>query len=64
MGTTLASADIRARTGASVVAVRRSGDVMLNPEASFELSVGDDVGVVGTPAQQGAFAALLAPPAE
>ncbi|MCA9599117.1 MAG: cation:proton antiporter [Myxococcales bacterium] len=64
VGTTLASADIRARTGASVVAVRRSGDVMLNPEASFELSVGDDVGVVGTPAQQGAFAALLAPPAE
>jgi CPA2 family monovalent cation:H+ antiporter-2 len=54
-GRTLASAAIRTRTGASVVAVTRAGEVQPNPDADFEIRAGDVVGVMGTPVQRRAF---------
>lgn len=61
VGTTLARAGIRTRTGASVVAVTRSGEVVPNPDASFTLLAEDLVGVIGTVAQRNAFEALIRP---
>ncbi|GAA4968660.1 cation:proton antiporter regulatory subunit [Kineococcus glutinatus] len=47
-GRTLADAQIRSRTGASVVAVVRKGDVMPSPTPSHRFHAGDKVVVVGT----------------
>jgi Trk K+ transport system NAD-binding subunit len=47
-GQTLAGADIRNRTGATVIAVERNGDVMSNPDADFRIQHGDSLVVVGT----------------
>jgi CPA2 family monovalent cation:H+ antiporter-2 len=46
-GQTLAEADVRSRTGASVVAVVRDGQVIANPGASLRFTAGDLVGLIG-----------------
>jgi TrkA domain protein len=48
VGKTLADAQIRSRTGASVVAVIRGDEVVPSPAPDFRFRVGDKVVVVGT----------------
>lgn len=58
-GRTLAEAQIRSRTGASVVAVVRHGDVSPSPTPDFRFNAGDKVIVVGTDDGVAAVARLL-----
>lgn len=60
VGRTLADAQIRSRTGASVVAVARHGEVIASPEPSTRFMAGDKVVVVGTDQGVAAVARLLA----
>ncbi|MBW2384246.1 MAG: TrkA C-terminal domain-containing protein, partial [Deltaproteobacteria bacterium] len=46
-GTTLASLDVRARTGASVLAVEHDGASTTNPEPDFPIQPGDRLLVLG-----------------
>jgi Trk K+ transport system NAD-binding subunit len=55
-GETLASADVRARTGVTVVAVERDGEVITDLPAAFELARGDALVVAGTDADVREFA--------
>ncbi|MFC7173600.1 potassium channel family protein [Haloplanus litoreus] len=48
VGESLAGADIRNRTGCTVVAAERNGNVVTNPEASFVIEAGDELVVAGT----------------
>ncbi|WP_160134421.1 potassium channel family protein [Halococcus salsus] len=57
-GRTLAEADVRARTGCTVVAVERDGDVFTDIGADFELRQDDEVIVVGTDEDVNRFTAL------
>ncbi len=59
-GRTLADAQIRSRTGASVVAVIRNGEVSPSPEPAFRFRAGDKVVVVGTDDGVASAAKLLA----
>ncbi|WP_066366293.1 cation:proton antiporter regulatory subunit [Herbidospora mongoliensis] len=59
-GRTLGDARIRTRTGASVVAVVRGGQVHASPTPDFEFRVGDVVVVVGDAENTGAVADILA----
>ena len=59
-GRSLQEAGVRARTGASVVAVIRGEEAMPSPEPSTVLEAGDVVGVLGTPRQREAFRELAA----
>ena len=54
--------NIRAKTGASVVAVVRGDDVAANPGPDFALAGGDLLAVLGTPEQRVAFSDLLLAP--
>jgi CPA2 family monovalent cation:H+ antiporter-2 len=56
---TIGSLRIRQQTGASVVAVLRDTQVLVNPEASTQLQPGDRLAVIGTEAQRQAFVAWL-----
>ena len=47
VGKSLADADIRNRTGCTVVAAERDGRVLTNPEASFVIESGDELIVAG-----------------
>jgi CPA2 family monovalent cation:H+ antiporter-2 len=47
VGQTLAEANLRARTGASVVIVMRSRELITNPEPQAMLQANDLVGLVG-----------------
>jgi Trk K+ transport system NAD-binding subunit len=47
-GQTLAEADVRARTGCTVIAVEREGDVLSDPEPEFRIQAGDSLVVAGT----------------
>lgn len=58
-GRTLGDARIRTRTGASVVAVVRNGEVSPSPEPGFRFRSGDKVIVVGTDDGVAATAKLL-----
>lgn len=49
IGQTLADANLRARTGASVVALLRDGELMANPKSLTVFHVGDRVGLIGDP---------------
>ena len=51
IGSSLAEADIRARTGASVVAILREEKMIANPKSHTVFSVGDRIGVIGEPEQ-------------
>ncbi len=59
-GRTLGDAQIRSRTGASVVAVARHGEVTPSPTPSFRFMAGDKVIVVGTDDGVAAVARILA----
>ncbi|WP_436927779.1 potassium channel family protein [Halosimplex amylolyticum] len=48
VGDSLADADIRNRTGCTVVAAERAGSVVTNPGASFVIEPGDELVVAGT----------------
>ena len=51
VGQTLKQADIRSRTGASVVAVIREHRLVPNPKSSSAFVSGDRIGLIGEPAQ-------------
>ena len=55
VGQTLAEADVRARTGCTVVAVQRNGDVISQPDADFRIREGDALVVVGADADVARF---------
>ncbi|BBL78997.1 sodium/hydrogen exchanger [Rubrobacter xylanophilus] len=59
-GRSLQEAEIRSRTGASVVAVIRGEEAMPSPEPTTVLEAGDVVGVLGTLRQREAFRELAA----
>ena len=56
----IGDAQIRSRTGASVVAVARHGEVTPSPTPSFRFMAGDKVIVVGTDDGVAAVARILA----
>jgi CPA2 family monovalent cation:H+ antiporter-2 len=47
IGQTIADANLRARTGASVVAVLRHGDLIANPKSMTVFQTGDRIGLIG-----------------
>ncbi|HZY56669.1 MAG TPA: cation:proton antiporter [Rubrobacteraceae bacterium] len=62
VGKTIGGLRIRSKTGASVVAVVRGGEVLPNPRPEVAFEAGDVVGVLGTPDQRTAFRALAHEP--
>jgi TrkA domain protein len=58
-GRTLAETQARTRTGASIVAVARHGDVIASPRPDFVFQAGDVVVVVGTADGTAAVADIL-----
>jgi CPA2 family monovalent cation:H+ antiporter-2 len=60
-GQTLSQIALRNVTGASVLAVQRAGEVLLNPSADFELCIGDVLVLLGGQEQVDAALALLDP---
>jgi CPA2 family monovalent cation:H+ antiporter-2 len=68
VGQTLLQADLRARTGASVIAIIKSEQgrpwVVPNPKSSTRFEVDDLVGLIGDPSQIAALDRLLAAPAD
>jgi monovalent cation:H+ antiporter-2, CPA2 family len=64
VGQTLAEADLRARTGASIVAITRDGHLMPNPKSLTVFQPGDRIGLIGDRQQVDAAADLLQPGAE
>jgi CPA2 family monovalent cation:H+ antiporter-2 len=64
VGQTLLEANVRSRTGASVVALIRERALIANPKSSTEFQAGDRVGLIGEEEQiEAARAWLLAAPA-
>lgn len=61
VGKSLAEADIRARTGASIIAVIREHTLIPNPKSDMELLQGDLVGLIGAIPEIAAAATLLEP---
>jgi CPA2 family monovalent cation:H+ antiporter-2 len=59
IGQTLAHANLRARTGASVIAILRDGQLMANPKSMTIFQAGDRVGLVGDKEEVEAAAGLL-----
>ena len=47
VGRTLQEVDLRASTGATVLAVRRDGGTITSPQAGFALAAGDDIFLLG-----------------
>src|SRR5690606_6082216 len=58
-GQTLAEANLRARTGASVVAIMRDSQLTANPKSGTVFQPGDRVGVIGDQEQIAAVESLL-----
>jgi K+/H+ antiporter YhaU regulatory subunit KhtT len=48
VGETLASADVRARTGSTVVAVQRGDELLTDLDPSFEFAEDDELVVAGS----------------
>jgi len=63
-GHTLAEVDLRARTGASVVALYRDGSLVPSPTPDFKLAPGDRLGLIGDPVHVEAAERLVASPAD
>lgn len=61
-GRTIGEMGIRAKTGASIVAVVRGEKVVTNPGPELSLAGGDTLSVLGTPEQRSAFLALMQTP--
>jgi len=59
VGTSLGQAAIRARTGASIVALTRGGKIVPNPKSSVVFEAHDRIGVIGEPEQIEAARALV-----
>ncbi len=59
VGRTLAEADVRARTGVTVIAVERGEDVLTDLGPDFRFQRGDDLVVAGTDADMNRFAAFV-----
>ena len=59
VGETIRGLDIRAKTGASVVAILRNGTRFRNPGPTWCFEVGDQVSVIGDPPQLMAFRELV-----
>ena len=62
-GRTLRDLDVRARTGATVIAVVRDGHPLPNPDPELRLDTGDTLVLVGSHAELEAAFGLLDPPA-
>ncbi|RPI89208.1 MAG: sodium:proton exchanger, partial [Chloroflexi bacterium] len=60
VGQTLADANLRARTGASVIAILRAGQLMANPKSMTVFHVEDRVGLIGDKQETDAAEKLLA----
>ncbi|MEZ0075954.1 cation:proton antiporter regulatory subunit [Planotetraspora sp. GP83] len=58
-GRPMGEARVRTRTGASIVAVVRAGQVVASPAPDFPLAAGDVVVVVGSPDSTGAVAGIV-----
>ena len=58
-GETLADAELRYRTGASVIAIQRGEETVANPRPEFELRGGDILVTLGTREEQQALADLV-----
>ncbi len=63
VGETIRSLDVRAKTGANVVAIRRGEEVYRNPGPSWCFEPDDRVSVIGEPQQIDAFRVLVGTPA-
>lgn len=57
-GHSLAAAQLRARTGASVVALARDGELSSNPDPTTTLQAGAHLAVIGSPEQLAAVEAV------
>ena len=58
-GQTIASADIRAKSGCTVIAIQRDGELIADFDPTFSFQSGDEVIVTGPDDRVNAFAALL-----
>ena len=58
-GETIAAADVRRRTGASIIAVEHDDGVTPNPDPGAGVSAGDTVVVIGSRAEVDAFGAAF-----
>jgi CPA2 family monovalent cation:H+ antiporter-2 len=63
VGQTLANANMRSKTGASVVALLRQGDLIANPKSITVFEPGDRIGVIGEKEEIEAVEKLLSRPA-
>ena len=63
VGQTLANANLRSKTGASVVALLRQGDLIANPKSMTMFEPGDRIGVIGERDEIEAVEKLLSRPA-
>lgn len=59
VGQTIGTLDIRQRTGASIVAIVRDGEVLANPDSGTVLQAGDRLAVLGDEQQRQRFVAWL-----
>lgn len=62
IGQSLLQADIRARTGASVVAIVRDEQLIANPKSLTIFAAGDRIGVIGEPEQIEQVSRIIAQP--
>lgn len=60
VGRTIAEANLRALTGASIVAILRDGELMANPKSATVFQVGDNIGLIGETVQVQQAKSLLA----
>jgi len=60
VGKSLAEAEVRKRTGATVAAIERDGEVVQSPDADFEFRAGDQLIVVGSRENHESFSAECA----
>ena len=60
VGRTLAEADVRARTGCTIVAVERDGEVLTDLGPEFRIEGGDEVVIAGTDEGTNRFTEMLA----
>jgi CPA2 family monovalent cation:H+ antiporter-2 len=61
IGQSIAEANLRAKTGASIIAIIRDSQLVANPKSSFVFMQGDLVGMIGEEKQLAAIAHLIRP---